>query len=274
MSVLATRAVPLAKVDYGKGVSDAWANVVAFVPKFVAFLIIVVIGYFIAKALEKVLAKVLQRVGFDRLVERGGVKKALSNSKYDAAGILGRLVFFAVMLFALSTAFGVFGPNPISTYLRSIIGYLPKVFAALVIVVVAAAISAAVKALIQNSLGGLSYGRLLGNLAAAFVISLGVIAALDQLNIARNVVNAVLIASLATIAGIAIVAVGGGGIEPMRQRWQTALTRYDMEKPRMQEAIRTAPSVKQQAEQAAAQARPPQDYDLRDPNSDQGSHRI
>lgn len=46
-------------------------------------------------------------------------------------------------------------------------------------------------------------------------------AALKQLQIATNVVNAVLYATLAAAVGIAIVAVGGGGISPMRSRWGT-----------------------------------------------------
>ena len=123
-------------VDYQQGVSNAWSNIATFVPKFLVFLIILIIGYFIAKAVEKILDKVLQRVGFDELVERGGVKKALAKSKYDAASILGKLVYYAIMLFVLSAAFGVFGNNPISAYLRSIVAYLPKVFVAILIVIV------------------------------------------------------------------------------------------------------------------------------------------
>lgn len=75
----------LGKVDLGKGVSDAFGNVAAFVPKLLAFLVILIVGYFVAKAIAKVLAKVLERVGFDRAVERGGVKKALAQSKYEPA---------------------------------------------------------------------------------------------------------------------------------------------------------------------------------------------
>ena len=103
------------------------------------------------------MSKVLTRVGFDRLVERGGVKRALDRSSYDASGILAKVVYYAIMLFVLSTAFGVFGSNPISDYLRAVIGYLPLVFVAIVIVVIAAAIAAGVRNLIENSLGGLSY---------------------------------------------------------------------------------------------------------------------
>ena len=42
------------------------------------------------------------------------MKQALARSQYDASGILGRILYDAVVLFTLSTAFGVFGRNPIS----------------------------------------------------------------------------------------------------------------------------------------------------------------
>jgi len=206
-------------------------TVVQFLPKLVGFLLILVIGYVIAKALQKIVNKVLEKVGFDHAVERGGIKKALARSQYDASDILARIVFYAVMLFVLSTAFGVFGQNPISDYLSAIIGYLPKVFVAILILVIASAVAAGVKLLVQNTLGGLSYGRVLANVASTVILALGVIAALDQLQIAQNVVNAVLYATLAAVVGIAVVAIGGGGIAPMRQRWESTLAKVEAEAP-------------------------------------------
>ncbi len=237
-------------IDFSTGLTSAWTSIATFVPKLVVFLIILIIGYLIAKAIAKVLTKVLQKVGFDNLVERGGVKKALQKSQYDAAGILAKLVFYAVMLFVLSTAFGVFGPNPISTYLTAIIAYLPLVFVAILIVIIAAAVAAAVKALIENSLGGLSYGKVLANLASGLILAFGLIAALNQLHIATNVVNAVLYAALAAAVGIAIVAVGGGGVKTMSTRWEAMAAKYDQEKPNIAAQVRQAPSVKAQAQQA------------------------
>jgi hypothetical protein len=214
-------------------VSNAWSNVAAFVPKFAVFLLILIVGYLIAKAIAKILSKVLTRVGFDRLLERGGVKRALDRSSYDASGILAKVVYYAIMLFVLSTAFGVAGSNPISDYLLAVIAYLPLVFAAIVIVVViAAAIAAGARNLIENSLGGLSYARVLANLASGFILAIGVIAALDQLHIAAAVVSAILYAMLAALVGIAIVAVGGGGIKSMAQWWEAVAARYDKGKPK------------------------------------------
>jgi hypothetical protein len=242
--------MPEASVNFGTGVSNAWSNVATFVPKFVVFLIILIIGWLIAKAIATIVSAVLTRVGFDRLVERGGVKAALARSKYDASDILAKIVYYAIMLFVLSTAFGVFGSNPVSSYLHAVIAYLPLLFVAIVIVIITAAIAAGARSLILNSLGGLSYARLLGNLASGIILALGIIAALDQLHIAQNVVLAILYAALAAIVGIAIVAVGGGGIRTMSQRWEAMAARYDAEKPRITAAARTAPSLREQARQA------------------------
>jgi hypothetical protein len=237
-------------INYTNGLSNAWSSVATFIPKLVVFLIIVIVGWLIAKVITKVISAVLTRVGFDKAVERGGVKKALESSKYDASDILAKIVYYALMLFVLSTAFGVFGTNPISAYLHAVIAYLPLVFVAIIIVIIASAIAAGAKALIENSLSGLSYAKVLGNVVSGLILAFGLIAALDQLHVATNVVNAVLYATLAALAGVVIVAVGGGGIKTMSQRWDAAGSKYDQEKPRIAEAVRNAPSVKDQARQA------------------------
>ena len=226
-----------ASIDYSGGVSRAWSDIATFVPKLIGCLIILLVGYFIAKAVEKILDKILQKTGFDTLVERGGVKKALAKSKYDAASILGRVVFYAIMLVVLSVAFGVFGSNPVSGYLNAAVAYLPKVFVAILIVIISSAIAAAVKSLLSDMLGSLSYGKFLAGTASAAILVLGIVAALDQLQIARNVVDGVLYAALAAIVGVVVVAVGGGGIEPMRGRWQNMLTKYDQEKAPVQQPV-------------------------------------
>ena len=238
-----------ASVNFSTGLSNAFSEVATFIPKLVVFLVILVVGYFIARALEKIVSRILTHLGFDRLAERGGIKAALARSKYDASGILARIVYYAIMLFVLDVAFGVFGTYPISGFLHGVIAYLPLVFIAVVIIVITAAIAAAVKSLIENSLSGMPYANVLGNLAWGFLLALGVIAALNQLHIAQNVLNAVLYAALAALAGIAIVAVGGGGIKTMSQRWEAASARFDAEVLRIA-AARNAPSLTSQASQA------------------------
>ncbi|MFF3288317.1 hypothetical protein [Streptomyces sp. NPDC003023] len=224
---------PLAlSVDFGQGLSDAFKSVVTFVPKFIAFLAILLIGWFIAKALAKVADKLLRKIGFERMSERSGVSNTLRNSKYDATGILVKILYYAILLIVLQLAFGVFGPNPVSNMINSAVAWIPKAIVACVIVVVAMAIARGVRDIIQGALAGTSYGRTLGTIAWAFIVALGAIAALSQAQIATSVTGPVLWAVLAAISGIMIVGVGGGLIGPMRERWERWLATAEAESGR------------------------------------------
>lgn len=233
-----------------QALSNLWTDVLAFVPKLVLFLVILLIGWIIAKAIAKALDKILEKAGFDRVVERGGIKKMLQNSSVDASTIISKIVYYALMLFVLQLAFGVWGPNPISELLTQLIAWLPLALVAIIIIIVASAIAAAVRELIINTLGGLSYGKLLANIASAFIIGIGIIAALNQMNIAVTVTTPILIAVLATIAGILIVGVGGGLIRPMQSRWEGYLNKAEQEAPKIKEHTNSAPSPSQQAREA------------------------
>lgn len=224
-------------IEWSQGIEDAWSDVATFIPKLVGFLVVLIVGYFVAKVIARIADKVLERVSFDKAVERGGIKQALARTQYDASDVVGRVVFYAVMLLVLQMAFGVFGDNPVSDLISSVVAYLPKVIAAILIVVVAAAIAAAAKDLISTALGALSYGPMLATVAAGAIITVGAFAALSQLQIAPAIVEGLFYAILAVVAGSAIVAIGGGGIQPMRQRWEGALRRYDEEKPRLQQEM-------------------------------------
>lgn len=219
-----------------RALSDGLALVATFVPKLLLFLVIMLVGWLIAKALRKLVAAVLTKIGFDRLVERGGIGQALARSSFDAGGLIAALVYYAILLITLQIAFGAFGSNPVSDLLAGIVAYLPRIIVAIVIVVIAAAIANAVRTLIGSAMSGLSYGRVVANIASIFIIGLGVIAALSQVGIAVEVTLPVLITVLATVGGILVVGVGGGLIAPMRQRWERVLTKAEEEAPKAQAA--------------------------------------
>lgn len=122
-----------------------------------------------------------------------------------------------------------------SRLIEGVIAYLPKVLAAVVIIVVASAIAAAVKELVEAALGGLDYGRTLAFGASTAILVVGVFAAPDQLQIAPAIVTGLFYAILAVVAGSAIIAIGGGGIRPMQARWENVLSRWDEERPKIQE---------------------------------------
>ena len=234
--------MPLA-VDYQGGIENAWSNVITFVPKLLAALLILLVGYFVAKVVAGILNKVLERVGFDRVVERGGVRQVLARSKYDASDILAKLAFWTIMLLVLQLAFGVFGANPVSDLLRGLIAYLPNVFVAILILVIAAAIARAVTDLLSNLLGTVQGGQVLAKGAGIAILVFAIFAALDQLNIAPRIVTGLWYALLAAVVGSVIVAVGGGGIRTMQKYWERAAGRAETRGPELRDQVRASAST-------------------------------
>jgi hypothetical protein len=269
---------PLLAVEWSQGIEDAWSDVATFVPKFVAFLAILFIGWLIARMIARVVHKLLERVELERALEKSGITRALESSSYDATGLVTKIVFYALMLLVLQLAFQVFGDNAVSDMIDGVIAYLPRVIAALVIVVVAVTIANVARELISGALGGLGYGKMLATIASIAIITVGVFAALSQLEIAPAIINGLFYAILAVVVGSAIVAIGGGGIQPMRQRWQNALDRYDEEKPRFRQEMelarqRKAAGTAAAGETATVAGRGTADV-TRSPSSEQMPHEI
>jgi hypothetical protein len=245
-----------------QGIGQAWAQLTTFVPKLLGFLIILLVGWLIAKAVSKAVGFLLARLGFSRLVERAGFGGMMSRSPIDAGGLIVKLVYYFILLIALQFAFGAFGSgNAVSNLLNQIIAYLPRVVVAVVLVIVAAAIAKVVRDVIESALGQRSYTPVIGRIAYAFILAFGAIAALDQLGIATTVTMPVLITVLATIGGVLIVGLGGGMIRPMQQRWETWLGRMqqEMSVPLQQSASPKMPQSGYQTQsmaQASAGQRP------------------
>ncbi|MCP2165235.1 mechanosensitive ion channel family protein [Goodfellowiella coeruleoviolacea] len=225
-----------------RGLGDAWSELISFVPRLVGFLLVLLVGWLIAKALAKGVDLLLTRTGFPKLVERAGISRVLGKAPVSATGLIVKLVFYFVLLMALQLAFGMFGAsNPVSQLLNQVIAYLPRIVVAVVLVLVAAAIGAALRDVLASALGQRPHTGLIGTGVRVFVIALGVIAALDQLGIAVTVTLPVLITVLATIGGVLVVGVGGGLVRPMQRRWEDWLTRLQHEAARTP-APATAPA--------------------------------
>ncbi len=223
-------------VSIGDEFTDLLGNVVGVAVKVLIFLAITALGWLVARWIRKALSRLLQRVGFDRAVHRGGLDRMLG--RYRASDVIAQLVFFAVMLFVLQLAFGIFGPNPVSDLISRVIAWLPRLFVAVIIVVVAAAIAGWVREIIAEALGGLSYGKAIATAAQVLILVLGIIAALNQVGVATTVTVPVLVAVLATIVGVIVVGVGGGLVKPMQHRWERVLNRAETETSLAAEKVR------------------------------------
>lgn len=219
----------LASVSVSQSVQNLLNTIAHSVPKIGVFILVLIVGWIVASIVRRAVRALLKRVHFDQVAERGPIGQALSSRGYHATTLLARLIYYAVLLITLQLAFGVFGPNPVSTMLNGMVNWLPKAFVAVILIVVASAIAKVVKDLLGAALGGLSYGRFIASAAAVVIIGLGVIAALNQINVASAITQPVLIATLATVGAILAIGIGGGMVRPMEQRWERMLDAAERE---------------------------------------------
>jgi hypothetical protein len=208
--------------------------------KALACVAILIVGWIICRIIGRVVDRLLAKARFNNLAERFGMRRWTGN--YQPSTLVGKIVYYALLLFVFQLAFSVFGPNPISDLLDTVIAWLPRLLVAIVIMVVAVAIATAVYDVIKNALSQLSYGKMLARIAQVFIIALGAIAALNQIGVATTVTMPVLITVLATVGGILVVGVGGGLIQPMRERWERMLNRAESEGSKFNEARAQAAS--------------------------------
>lgn len=234
--------------SFTANVTDALTRAVSVGVRVVIFLVIIGLGWLVARGIRKGVAKLLNRVGFDRAAQRGGLNNMLRRT--TASDLTARLVEYAFLLLVLQLAFGAFGPNPVSDLISKVIAWLPKFFVAIVIIIVAAAIAGRVKELITDSIGGLSYGQVVGRVAQWIIVALGLIAALNQMGVAVSVTEPLLIAFLAAVVGIVVVGLGGGLIKPMQHRWERMLNRAETETALAAEHVRANRANKQRRERA------------------------
>ena len=233
---------PLA-LDLEGPVTDGFRSVMTFLPRLLGFLVILLVGYVVAKLVAKLVDKGLEKAGFDRAVERGGIQKALSKSSYDASDVVAKLVFFALFLPFLSAAVATLGIDALTQPLAAFIALIPKIIVAIVLVVIGAVLAGAAKSFIAGALGGLSYGSILANAAAVLILFGFVKSALDQVGIATVVTTALLYTVFAAVAGVVIVGVGGGLIKPMQSRWESMLNKADQEKDKIRNATSSESAV-------------------------------
>jgi hypothetical protein len=179
-----------------------------FVPQLLAALAIVFVGYLVARLAESLVDRVLRKIGLNRILDRGGVLEAVerSGARVNPTRLLSNLVFWLLMFAVILTASNVLGLDSVASVFTTLVGYVPRVIAAVVIILVGIVLGQFVGGLIAASVGGLAGGRALARMGTAGVIVLAVFMALQELGIATEIVTtafAILFGSFALATALA-----------------------------------------------------------------------
>ena len=205
----------IAAVKVADSVQQALDSFFGFLPNLLGFLIILVIGYIIARVVKGILTKLLTKVGLDKALHSGQTGQYVEKVSPGASPskLVGSIAFWFLFLGAVSLAVSALKIPALTTFVSAIYGYLPNVIAAVIIFVVAGAIAGAVAALVTKTMGDTPTGKLVASVVPILIMAIATFMILNQLQIAPAIVTityAVLLGSLGL--GMAL-AFGLGGRE-------------------------------------------------------------
>ena len=176
---------------FSERLEQSYALLAQFVPSLFGALAILFVGYLLAKILEKGTQRLLRRVGFNHLLERGGVTQAVerSGSHLNPAKVIANLLFWIVMFAVLLFAANMIGLDSLTNVFSELVSYIPSVIAAIVIIILGIVLGGFVGGLIMASAGGLHGGPWLARIGRGGVIVLAIFMALQELGIATDIVT-------------------------------------------------------------------------------------
>ncbi len=199
----------------------ALALVFAFIPKLLGFLVILLIGWIVATALSKAVTFLLRKIGFDRIGDRIGLSRLLTQSgiKTDAADVLGKLVYWFIFLIFLVPAVDALGLTAVSNLLGQVIGFLPNVFVAILILFLGTFAATIVADIVRGAAGSAKIGNpnIFANVARYAILGFVSLIALEQLGIAPALLNILFTAIVGAAALAAGLAFGLGGQDTARK---------------------------------------------------------
>ena len=208
--------------DIGTAMIAAFAGalhrIFTFLPALLGAIIILAVGWFVGGALGKLTARLLRSVGFPEFAERIGFSQFLKKAgveRLTASQVMGQAVNWVIRLVFLQIAAETLGLTQITEIFNSMIAFVPNIVVAVLILMVAGFLGRALQSVVRGAAAtaGVGSAAFMGNLAYWAILAFGIIAALNQLNIAPVVVNTLFIGLVATLVLSLGLAFGLGGRE-------------------------------------------------------------
>lgn len=198
----------------------------SYLPRLAVALVVVAIGWLIAKALRLGVARALRAFNFHVLTQRSGVDGFLQQggTEKDLTAIIGWLVYLAVLLGALIVAFNGLGLTQVTDLLQRVLLFLPRLLVALLVLVFGSYFARFAHDAIVGYMrsAGISDAELLGRLGQYGVMAFVVLLAVDHLDIGGGLIQQTFLILLLGVVLALALAFGLGGRDraaALLERW-------------------------------------------------------
>jgi hypothetical protein len=197
-------------------VQSLWIDVMQFLPQAVLALLVLVVGWIVAGLVAGLVRKAFKTFRIDDALDKAGVDELSRKAGYTfkPGYFAGALVkWFIIIAFAV-VAFDILGLDEVTVFMREVVlGYLPQVFVAALILFVGVLVANLARNLLMATLraSGTKNPELYGKLTYSLVIAFTIMAILNQLRIADELVEILFMGIVFALSLGAGLAFGLGG---------------------------------------------------------------
>lgn len=200
-----------------ESLSAFFTKAAEFLPNLLGALLILLVGWIIAKIVQWSIQKLLKIVKFDSLIEKAGANKFLMKGgiKKTGSNLMASLFYWIIMLTVLVTFFNSLGLDVVSNLLNSVILYIPNIIISCVLLVVGMYLAEFVSTLVVAALrnGNVQNAETFGKIAQGAVMFFVGAIVLTQLGIAESVITTIVQMTLGGVALALAIAFGFGARE-------------------------------------------------------------
>ncbi len=188
------------------------------VPLIFVALVVLAVGFFLARIVRRIVESFLKGVGFDSLPPKLGLGfLEPAPGKPGLSELAGAVVMLVILLLVVEQALASLQLDKLADLVGTLIAYLPQLAVGLALILAALSLSAYVGRLVESALGERSYGRTLAWIAKGAILLVGFSMGLNELGLAEDVVIVAVAAALGGTALALGLAFGLGGRERARE---------------------------------------------------------
>ena len=198
--------------------TNLWNGIISFIPNIIIAIIIFVIGWLIGIFIDKLVRQAFHAMKIDNALRSAGVENALNRGGIllNSGAFVGGLIKWFIIVVFLLASFEVLGLTQVTDFLKNVVlGYLPQVIVAVLILLVAAVVAQTVQKIVAAGAKAtnLAYANLMGSVAKWAIWIFAILTALVQLGIAVTLIQTLFMGVVVALSLAFGLSFGLGGQE-------------------------------------------------------------
>jgi hypothetical protein len=201
--------------DFFTSLSTVGGELAAFVPRLLAALILLFVGWLLAKLVKSLMERFLRVIRFDRLADQSGIESFLRQGEINLSlsQIVSLLVYWLIMLIVIVTVFNSLGLESVAQLFNRIVLYTPQIIAAVLVLVFGSLFARFLSKIMYAYLNniGVESSRTMSRIAMYAIMVFVFFIALEELQIGEAITQLAFMIMFGAVGLAFAIAFGLGG---------------------------------------------------------------